>query len=429
MTDPRPIPTPEAALQRIRDILAGPMACPRMEAFGPRARLGHDLGLDSVALMTLMLHLDEAGLPMAEDTFDRAPGLTVAALARALTGVTDADAGADADPEPGQGTGTGPAEEEPVDIKVHCVVSCLCQALKDRGGIDHRPMYLGLWDGQVVVDDRMRLSYHADDIDHDFYGDWAARLFGLRVTRWYDPALSKADNLARLHGLLADWQPGRHVMPMIDMVLLPQRDNKFAQDPFPHYALIEPTADPGTWLMRDPDFRWEGPLPARDLRAAFLRETVAGGFSVDADGAHPARDADIAAMHRATFDPGAVPLIDALRTILRAHADRLARDDLEPALRELPVIAIRKYAYEHALAIFGDIQGADHDAFEECCDRIAALHGGLNTVHRRAVAYARSGRPEDLAQALDQLDTLAALERGIKATLADWFDRWQGMRA
>ena len=104
MTDPRPIPAPQDMQDRIRAILAGPMACPRMAAFGPDARLGHDLGLDSVALMTLMLHLDEAGITMAEDTFDRAPGMTVQALSMALAGVT-------------------PAPDEPVDIKVHCVVS------------------------------------------------------------------------------------------------------------------------------------------------------------------------------------------------------------------------------------------------------------------------------------------------------------------
>ncbi|WP_265500762.1 DUF6005 family protein [Paracoccus beibuensis] len=410
MTDPRPILTPDAAVSCIRDILSGPMACQRMDDFGPQARLGHDLGLDSVALMTLMLHLDEAGIPMAEDTFDRAPGMTVQALAEALAGVT-------------------PADDEPVDIKVHCVVSCICQALKDNGGIDHRPMYLGLWDGQVVIDGRMRLSYHAKGIDHDFYRHWAERLFGLRVRSWYDGAASKGANLDRLHALLADWRPGRYVMPMIDMFLLPQRDNKFAQDPFPHYALIEPTADPGTWLMRDPDFRWEGPLPASDLRAAFLRDTVAGGFAFDTAGIHPARDADIRAMHDATFDAQAVPLIDAMRRILQAHATSLPRPDLEPALRELPVIAIRKYAYEHALAIFGDIEGADHDAFEECCDRIAALHGGLNGVHRRAVSFSRTGMPGDLAAALADLDDLAALERGIKATLAQWFVRWSGARA
>lgn len=411
MTDPRPLSTPDAVMARLAQILSGPMACPRMDRFGPDARLGHDLGLDSVALMTLMLHLDEDGLPMAEDTFDRAPGLTVRALAEALSGATPA------------------APEEPVDIKVHCVVSCLCQALKDRGGIDHRPMYLGLWDGQVVVDDRARLSYHAPDIDHGFYADWAQRLFGLRVTRWYEDGAPKSANLARLHALLADWRPGRHVMPMIDLFLLPQRDNKFAQDPFPHYALIEPTADPDTWLMRDPDFRWEGPLPAADLRRAFLRGTVAGGFAIDADAAHPARDADIAAMHHATFDAQAVPLIDAIRRVIEAHATALPRTDLEPALRELPVIAIRKYAYEHALAIFGEIGGRDHDAFEECCDRIAALHGGLNAVHRRAVAFARTGRPEDLDQSLRDLDDLAALERGIKATVAQWFARWSGARS
>ncbi|WP_339817211.1 DUF6005 family protein [uncultured Paracoccus sp.] len=410
MTDPRPIPAPQDMQDRIRAILAGPMACPRMAAFGPEARLGHDLGLDSVALMTLMLHLDEAGITMAEDTFDRAPGMTVQALSMALAGVT-------------------PAPDEPVDIKVHCVVSCLCQALKDRGGIDHRPLYLGLWDGQVIVDDRMRLSYHAPGIDHGFYLYWAGRLFGLQVTRWHEDAAPGARNLDRLHALLADWRPGRYVMPMVDMALLPQRDNKFAQASFPHYALLEPTADPDTWLMRDPDFRWEGPLPARDLRAAFLAPTVAGGFAFDNAGAHPADDATIAAMHHATFDAQAVPLIDAIRRIVQAHVADLPRADLEPALRELPVIAIRKYAYEHALAIFGDIEGADHDAFEECCDRIAALHGGLNAAHLRAVAFARGGDGDDLLQVLADLDRLTLLEQGIKATVGQWFDRWQGARA
>jgi len=409
MNQPSPIPTPESVLQTIRSILSGPMANPRMDAFGPDARLGHDLGLDSVALMTLMLHLDEAGIDMAEDTFDRAPTMTVHALAQALAGVT-------------------PAEEEPLDIKVHCVVSCLCQALKDKGGIDHRPLYMGLWDGQVIVDDKMRLSYHAENIDHGFYLDWAQRLFGLNVTRWYDDAAPKADNLARLQRLLADWRPGLYVMPMVDMFLLPSRDNKFAQDPFPHYALLQPTADSATWLMRDPDFRWEGDVPAADLRAAFTRDTVAGGFAFDNADAHPASDADIQAMYQATFDADATPLIDAIRRIVQAHATFLPRADLEAALRELPVIAIRKYAYEHALAIFGDIEGDDYDAFEECCDRIAALHGGLNAVHLRAVAYGRNGAADDLARVMQELDRLTTLERGIKATLAEWHARWWGGR-
>ena len=401
--------TPDAVTARLHAILAGPMACPRIDRFAPEARLGHDLGLDSVQLMTLMLHLEEDGIEMAEDTFDRAPGLTIRALAEALSG-----------------TAPEAPEEEPVDIKVHCVVSCFCQALKDRGGIDHRPLYLGLWDGQVVTDARMRLSYHADDIDHDFYCRWMARLFGVAVTRWHDPRGGPQANLARLDALIAEWRPGRYVMPMIDMFLLPQRDNRFAQDPFPHYALLEPSGDAGVWLMRAPDFRWEGLLPADDIRRAFLRDTVAGGFSFDNAAARPARDADIAALFAETFRPDALPLIDLLRRIVDAHDGPLPRADLEPALRELPVIAIRKYAYEHALAIFGRIDGPDHAAFEECCDRIAALHGGLNAFHRRAVAHARGGG--DVGALHRQLDDLAAIERGIKATVAAWQARWAAAR-
>ncbi|WP_136683902.1 DUF6005 family protein [Falsirhodobacter xinxiangensis] len=401
MNSPRPLPSPEHATDTIRAILAGPMACPRMEAFGPDARLGIDLGLDSVSLMTLMLNLEDAGLPMPESAFDQAPNMTVAAMANLLAGIA-------------------PVAEEPIDIKVHCVVSSFCQAVKDKG-IDHRALYIGLWDGQVVVDDRHRLSYHSAGIDHGFYVQWADRLFGLKVARWYDDAADKQTNLATLDRLIADWQPGRYIMPMVDLFLLPQRENKFAQDPFPHYALVQPTDDPAQWLMRDPDFRWEGTLPAADIRSAFLRDSVAGGFVFDGAALHaPTREA-ITAIYHATLGDD-LPLIEAVETILTAH--ETAPEHLETALRELPVIAIRKYAYEHALAIFGDIEGEDWDAFEECCDRIAALHGGFGTVQRHAAAFSRKGDAAELAAARTELDRLRGLERGIKQTLKQWFDRW-----
>lgn len=409
MNAPKALPSPDTALAAIRSALAGPMNWPRMERFAPEARLGTDLGLDSVALLTLVLALEEAGISMPEAAFDQAPGLTVRALADLLAGIA-------------------PVAEAPVDIKVHCVVSCLCQAVKDAGGIDHRPLYLGLWDGQVVVDARARLSYHAADIDHGFYLKWAERLFGLKVTRWYEDGATKAQNLARLQGLIAAWQPGDFIMPMVDMFLLPQRDNKFTQDPFPHYALVQPGPDPALWHMRDPDYRWEGDLPAADLTRAFLRDTVAGGFAFTCRGLHAPDPVVIAEMFRATFDMDRNPLIEALRAILVAHETNLPRADLELALRELPVIAIRKYAYEHGLAIFGDIDGADWEAFEEACERIAALHGGFALVQRRAVAFARGSGAEDLAQARAELDRLEALERGIKATLLDWFTRWEALQ-
>ncbi len=145
--------------------------------------------------------------------------------------------------------------------------------------------------------------------------------------------------------------------------------------------------------------------------------------------AHPADDATIAAMHHATFDAQAVPLIDAIRPHRAGPCRRPAARRPGTALRELPVIAIRKYAYEHALAIFGDIEGADHDAFEECCDRIAALHGGLNETICARWPLPAGGDGDDLLQVLADLDRLTLLERGIKATVGQWFDRWQRARA
>ncbi|WP_068298194.1 DUF6005 family protein [Pararhodobacter sp. CCB-MM2] len=403
----RPLPSPETARNAIHAALRGPVACPCLDLFRPEARLGTDLGLDSVAMLTLVLSLEEQGISMPEAAFDQAPGLTVQALADLLAGIAPAPA------------------EEPVDIKVHCVVSCLCQAVKDAGGIDHRALYLGLWDGQVVVDERACLSYHAPGIDHGFYLHWAERLFGLKVTRWYDARAGKPENLRRLHALLDAWRPGDYVMPMVDMFLLPQRDNKFAQDPFPHYALLQPTDDPDLWHMRDPDYRWEGDLPAKDLTSAFLRETVAGGFAFSRHGLQAPAPAVIAEMFEAVFEADHHPLIEALTAILEAHETRLPRRDLELALRELPVIAIRKYAYEHGFAVLGDIEGPDWDAFEEVCERIAALQGGFGVVQRRAVAWARGGPDDELARARSELERLAALEGGIKATLLDWYRRWK----
>ncbi|WP_255522184.1 hypothetical protein [Paracoccus sp. NBH48] len=41
----------------------------------------------------------------------------------------------------------------------------------------------------------------------------------------------------------------------------------------------------------------------------------------------------------------------------------------------------------------------------------------------------RGGDGDDLLQVLADLDRLTLLERGIKATVGQWFDRWQGARA
>lgn len=94
--------------------------------------------------------------------------------------------------------------------------------------------------------------------------------------------------------------------------MLSARENRFAQHPFPHYAVIEPTADADIWLMRGTVFRPEGLLPASALRAASLRPSVAGAFALDSGAAHPTHSEDINAFYGEACNPSGLPLIELL---------------------------------------------------------------------------------------------------------------------
>ena len=58
-------------------------------------------------------------------------------------------------------------------------------------------------------------------------------------------------------------------MVMLDMFHLPERENKFNQNPFPHFLMLEKHEAPSLFRVLDPDYRWEGEI-ARDT---VLRET------------------------------------------------------------------------------------------------------------------------------------------------------------
>lgn len=54
-------------------------------------------------------------------------------------------------------------------IKVHCFVSCVCEAVKKTEGADHRPYYFGVWDADFDVLENGVLTYHSKRIDHNFF--------------------------------------------------------------------------------------------------------------------------------------------------------------------------------------------------------------------------------------------------------------------
>ncbi len=311
-------------------------------------------------------------------------------------------------------------------IRVHCFVSCVCESLKRVQGVDQRPYYFGVWDAPFVVSNRFELGYHAHSSRQELFREWYQRLYGAPIREWYDHDASKEENLRRLQALVEDRPSGRRVMVMLDLFRLPERENKFNQDPFPHYVMLEATDDPEQWLMDDPDFRWRGVLPRARILEAVRSPAVAGGFLFDEESIRPAADAVVRAYFARCFYPHN-PLTLALRGIVQAHVDGQAPaglPGLSAALRQLPVLAIRKYAYEHGFAFFWRALALDVPEFDEWCDHIDALVKGYTAVQYRALKLALTG-DLGLARAVgEQLDAQDALEHRIKQRLREVYDTW-----
>lgn len=412
-----------AVVAAIGRLLREEMQHPHLDGFGPDARLNEDLYLDSVQLLQLMLALEmNLGLSVPDAAISRQDIATVADLAALLA--------------PGAPT-TKPDEEEiptegvhgemPYDLKIHCFVSCVCDGLKKRG-IDHRPFYFLIWDAEFTITDGFRLAYHSDATDHEGFRYWFERLYGVPLVAWYDHSRSKEENVATLLECLDARAPDECIMVMLDMFHLPERENKFNQNPFPHYLLLELTDDPALWQVRDPDFRWEGLIERDRLLNAIRQPTVAGGYRFDHARAHPPAEADLAAFFEASFRPETNPLTDAVRAIVLAHAEGrggLVLAGIGEALRELPVMSIRKWAYEHGFAFFWRALRWPDPEFQRICDEIESLVNGLTALHYAVLKLARTGDRALVAPILERLDALDALEFSLKRQLAAAWAAWR----
>tara|TARA_R100000322_G_scaffold18078_3_gene10599 strand:- start:1060 stop:2070 length:1011 start_codon:yes stop_codon:yes gene_type:complete len=313
-------------------------------------------------------------------------------------------------------------------IKVHCFVSCVCEVIKRTPGVDHRPFYFGVWDADFAVSPQYVLSYHSEHTRHELFRTWYHQLYGIEICQWYDHSRSKTENIDHLLRLMAERPPGRNIMVMLDMYWLPERENKFNQNPFPHYVMLETTEDPGTWFMYDPDFRWEGPLPREQILAAIAQPTVAGGyFFDDVDICHSTSDT-VAAYFSTCMKLNQNPFNAAIRAVVHAHLEQtleLPLAHLETALREIPVLAIRKYAYEHGFAFFCHALGYSEAAFEHWCDEIEKLVKTYTLVHYRALKLARTGDPALAEEVFGLLDAQDVIEFRLKRDLQNLFEQWR----
>ncbi|MCV9940638.1 DUF6005 family protein [Boseaceae bacterium BT-24-1] len=421
----------DTVIEAIGTVLREQMRHSHLDRFGPDARLNEDLYLDSVQLLQLILELEMAlDLSVSEEMVSRQDIATVADLAALL--VPDAERGQEAQETRVQAVASeAPSEgvhgEMPYDLKIHCFVSCVCDGLKKRG-IDHRPFYALVWDAEFSITDGSRLAYHSEVMDHEAFRYWFGRLYGVPLHSWYDHSRSKEENVAYLLKLLENQAPGESIMVMLDMFHLPGRENKFNQNPFPHYLMLELTDDPALWQVRDPDFRWEGPIARDKLLNAIRQPTVAGGYRFDPSLAQPPRAEDLAAFFEACLRLDANPLIDATRAIVSAHAEgrnSLRLDDVGEALRELPVVTIRKWAYEHGFAFFWRALRWPDNQFQAVCDEIEVLVNGLTAVHYSVLKLAKTGDRTLIPPVLEKLDELDAVEFSIKRQLAAAKDAWR----
>lgn len=410
-------------IDAIRTVLDRHMNHPHLAGFAPEARLNEDLYLDSVLILQIFLNLElEFGLSVPEEIISRQDIATVADLAGLLARGSAPAAAPVAAPAAGEGV----HGELDYDIKLHCFVSCVCDGLKKRK-LDHRPFYFGIWDTPFAVGERAQLLYHGPGITQDFFRDWFERFYGVAIEEWYDAARSKEENIATLLERVAQRPAEGSVMVMLDMFHLPERENKFNQNPFPHYLMLETSENPDTFRVLDPDYRWEGEISRQTVLNAVRQPTVAGGYAFDGSTAHPPEDADIRAYFEACFRRHDNPLAERLREIVRAHLagrDGLTLADLSLAVRELPVITIRKYAYEHGFAYFWRALKLPAAEFDGWCDEIEALVQLLKTLHYDCMKLGQTADAGLAAAVLKRIDETDAQELKLKTKLGAIFDQW-----
>lgn len=437
-------------IQAIYDVLDGHMMIPQIDAFHADARLNQDLYLDSVLVLELILNLEtELGIEIPDDAltkddFDSVSTLADFLMARSGDSALAANGSEISEPKPE----ITPAVEEFEDVKVHCFVSCICDIIKPHPAVDHRPFYFGVWDAEIVINPQYQLDYHSETLNHDNFRHWYKALYSVDITPWYDSNRSKADNLKTLVSLVENTPDHQRVMVMIDMYRLPERENKYNQNPFPHYVMLEASDNPDEWMMLDPDFRWEGVIAKDKILHAVASPAVEGGYLFDSQHIRASQPDAIKNYYLDSLYPDHNPMTDAVRRVVKHHTDKALWQALPDALKQLPVLAIRKYAYEHGIAFFLLEKGVDLDnsnpdhtdlrqndieiaKFEAQCALIEQLVDSYKLVQYRAMKMAKPDINEQdratlIREITDILDQQDAREFAIKQHLHALFLEWCG---
>lgn len=411
--------TKEQIVESIFTVLSENMSLPNMDKFHSDARLLEDLALDSSMVLQMLMLLEiEHDIAMDESALMNEDFETVRAVAKTLY----------------QGQNL-PTHEKGLevyeDVKIHCVASNLAEIVKRFPELDHRILYFAVSDANACINDRFVLTYHDENINHDIFFNWYERLYGMPIQAWYDKQASKENNLAILESLVKNREQGQHILVMLDMFHLPERENEFNKDPFPHYVMLGPTNNPDLWFMYDPDYRWEGVFKKDRILNAVAQPTVSGGYVFSEQGARPTPAEEVNAFFDASVVRDANPVTDMIRAIISAHikgedknGEPLPMDNLIKAVEEIPVMSPRKYAYEHGFAFFWRELGLPEPEFDDWCDVIDELAKTYKLIQFNAMKLSMTKKEtfaEKVFQLLDQQDER---EFKLKHRLIEVKDMW-----
>lgn len=411
--------TKEQIVEAIFKVLSESMSQPNMDKFHSDARLLEDLALDSSMVLHMLMLLEvEHEMAMDESALMNEDFETVRGVADTLY--------------KGQNL---PAFEKGLevyeDVKIHCVASNLAEVVKRFPQLDHRILYFAVSDANACIDDKYVLTYHDENINHDIFFNWYERLYGMPITSWYDKQASKEENLSTLESLVQNREQGQHIMVMLDMFHLPERENEFNKNPFPHYVMLGPTNNPDLWFMYDPDYRWEGVFNKDRILNAVAQPTVSGGYVFSEQGARPTPAEEVNAFFEASVVRDANPVTDLIRAIISAHVkgedkngEPLPLENLIKAVAEIPVMAPRKYAYEHGFAFFWRELELPEPEFDDWCDVIDELAKTYKLIQFNAMKLSvtkNQNFAEKIFQLLDQQDQR---EFKLKQRLIEVKDLW-----
>lgn len=411
--------TKEQIVEAIFKVLSENMSQPNMDKFHSDARLLEDLALDSSMVLQMLMLLEiEHDIAMDESALMNEDFETVRAVANTLYKGQNL-------PQFEKGL------EVYEDVKIHCVASNLAEVVKRFPQLDHRILYFAVSDANACIDDRFVLTYHDENINHDIFFDWYERLYGMPITSWYDKQASKDENLATLESLVQERESGQHIMVMLDMFHLPERENEFNKNPFPHYVMLGPTNNPDLWFMYDPDYRWEGVFSKDRILNAVAQPTVSGGYVFSELGVRATPAEEVNAFFDASVVRDANPVTDLIRAIINAHVkgedkngELLPLENLIKAVEEIPVMSPRKYAYEHGFAFFWRELGLPEQEFDDWCDVIDELAKTYKLIQFNAMKLSATKKDvfaEKIFQLLDQQDER---EFKLKQRLIEVKDIW-----